>query len=144
MRRQLLFFPLLLAGFWGAAGILAGESIPRLIITANNLPGEMLYLAVYDADAGGWESEPVYRLKQTLPEYQAFSMPLDLPPGQYAIRLFVDLNDNEQLDINDQGRPVEPYATSGHQRPGAGFEQALITLEDSGEISIRLRYPRGT
>jgi len=37
-------------------------------------------------------------------------------PGQYAIRLFHDVNGNGQLDTNPFGMPTEPFAFSNNAR----------------------------
>lgn len=140
------FSALLLTLLAGAAN---ADDAPqwRLIISDNALPEKTLYLAVYEAAAGSWEAEPVLRLKQTLPEFEAFARPLALPPGRYALRVFVDLDNNGELTLNDRDRPAEPYASSqgDNQRPSPLFERSLVTLgEDQPELELRLRYPPGT
>ncbi len=119
----------------------------RLIISDNALPEKTLYLAVYEAAAGGWDGEPLLRLKQALPDFEAFARPLALPPGRYAVRAFVDLDNNGELTLNEHKRPAEPYANSqgDNQRPSPLFERSLITLDgNQPELELRLRYPPGT
>jgi len=41
----------------------------------------------------------------------------DLEPGDYAIAVFHDLNQNGYLDTNWAGIPTEPYAFSNNVRP---------------------------
>ncbi|MEM9304292.1 MAG: DUF2141 domain-containing protein [Pseudomonadota bacterium] len=43
----------------------------------------------------------------------------DLPPGRYAVLAFQDGNGNDCLDRRRNGRPLEPYATSGERGRGA-------------------------
>jgi uncharacterized protein (DUF2141 family) len=66
----------------------------------------------------------------------------DLPPGRYAIRLFVDENDNGKLDRNPLGIPVEPY---GFSRDATGmmgpptFDDAAIDMAGDATLAIHLR-----
>jgi uncharacterized protein (DUF2141 family) len=65
----------------------------------------------------------------------------NIPPGQYAVAVFQDLNENEKLDRNIFTKPKEPYGFSGAWKGGkASFEEALIDTEKVGfAISIKLK-----
>jgi uncharacterized protein (DUF2141 family) len=65
----------------------------------------------------------------------------NIPPGQYAVAVFQDLNENEKLDRNIFTKPKEPYGFSGAWKGGkASFEEALIDTEKVGfTISIKLK-----
>jgi uncharacterized protein (DUF2141 family) len=65
----------------------------------------------------------------------------NLVPGQYALSVFQDLNDNEKLDKNVLGIPKEPYGFSGEWKSGAtSFDKALFQLRPEGaEISIKMK-----
>ncbi|PZO53463.1 MAG: hypothetical protein DCF16_06595 [Alphaproteobacteria bacterium] len=55
----------------------------------------------------------------------------NVPPGQYAIRLFHDVNGNGQLDTNPFGIPTEPFAFSNNARGRFGpasWEDAVFTV----------------
>ena len=41
----------------------------------------------------------------------------DVPEGEYAIRLYHDVDDNGELNINVLGIPREPYAFSNNAKP---------------------------
>jgi uncharacterized protein (DUF2141 family) len=59
----------------------------------------------------------------------------DVPTGQYAVRLFHDLNGNGELDTNPFGIPTEPFAFSNNARGSFGpatWQQAVFTL-NAGE-----------
>jgi uncharacterized protein (DUF2141 family) len=54
-----------------------------------------------------------------------------VPPGQYAIRLFHDVNGNGQLDTNPFGIPTEPFAFSNNARGRFGpatWADAVFTV----------------
>jgi uncharacterized protein (DUF2141 family) len=68
----------------------------------------------------------------------------DLPPGDYAVMLFQDLNGNDKVDANLLGMPTEPWGASigGKTLLGApGWSDARFTLPPSGStITIELRH----
>ncbi len=63
-----------------------------------------------------------------------------LPPGNYAVSLFHDVNGNGKLDKNFMGIPTEGYGFSKNAYNwygGApGFEQASFELEEGEVISL--------
>lgn len=117
-------------------------------VTENRLPGQPLYVEVYPADARSWQGEPSAQLRFTLPDTPTGRFPLSLPAGNYAVRAFVDLNDNQMLDTLESGRPAEPYSTSigsGRKRPSPGFARSVRTLSaQTPVIELQLRYPKHT
>jgi uncharacterized protein (DUF2141 family) len=62
-------------------------------------------------------------------------------PGEYAIAVFQDINENEKLDRNIVTKPKEPYGFSGAWKSGgASYEEALIDTEKVGfSITIKLK-----
>jgi len=67
----------------------------------------------------------------------------DLPPGEYAISLFHDINNNEVMDKSDAGLPVEPYGFSNNARGNFGppsYKKAKFTYDGkSMDISIMIK-----
>lgn len=63
-----------------------------------------------------------------------------VPYGTYAVSLYHDQNDNDELDTNVFGVPQEPYGFSNDARGTTGrpdFEEAAFTLSsDSRSITI--------
>jgi uncharacterized protein (DUF2141 family) len=56
---------------------------------------------------------------------------MHLPPGEYALSIFYDSNDNGELDTNFIGIPKEPVALSNNARPKFGppkYKDAVFTL----------------
>lgn len=70
----------------------------------------------------------------------------NIPPGQYAIRLFVDENNNAHLDRSPRGIPQEPVGFSANPTLGRGEPSpsaAAFTHEhDNSVVLIRLRQTR--
>jgi len=107
---SILFFPLLMA-----------YSAPaELKITFANLREArgQLYVAVYAAEPDFLKTERVYA-KQIVPVKQTGNLEISfaLPPGNYAISCFHDVNGNGELDTNMVGIPSEPYGFSNNARP---------------------------
>lgn len=65
----------------------------------------------------------------------------NLEPGQYAIKMFHDENDNGEMDSNMLGIPKEGYGFSrnGGRLGPASWEDAVIDLQEDMSISIKLR-----
>lgn len=66
----------------------------------------------------------------------------NLEPGEYAVTLFQDLNENLKLDTNLIGMPKEPYGFSNNVMGNMGpptFEQAKIKVGDDKKLTITLR-----
>lgn len=68
----------------------------------------------------------------------------DLPPGRYAMRAFVDLNGNGELDVGAFGKPKEPFAFS--RITGAAdslrFKAAAVDVGDKSELVLRFLHPK--
>jgi uncharacterized protein (DUF2141 family) len=67
----------------------------------------------------------------------------NLKPGDYAVTVFHDENDNGKLDANLMGIPTEPYGFGndavGNYGPPS-FEQAVVHVADAGSrVVVHLR-----
>lgn len=66
----------------------------------------------------------------------------NLPPGEYAISIYHDENDNGKLDTNFMGIPSEPYAFSNNAPSRFGpakYAESKFTLDQEHQIhSIKL------
>lgn len=64
----------------------------------------------------------------------------DLVAGEYAIQMYQDENDNEQLDTNMMGIPKEGYGFSNNVgmfgKPA--YQEAKFTIEENAVIEIDL------
>jgi uncharacterized protein (DUF2141 family) len=66
----------------------------------------------------------------------------DLPPDTYALAVFHDLNENNILDKNLLGVPVEIYGFSNNARrtfSAPSFEEAAFELKKERKLEISLR-----
>lgn len=92
--------------------------------------------------ADDWSGEPIRRLLSTGDPFFA-----NIPPGRYAVRLFVDLNGNGELDVSKRGIPREPVGFSGNPPLVDGEPAPETAAFEHGTINsvliIRLRQDKG-
>ncbi|MET4105578.1 DUF2141 domain-containing protein [Hymenobacter sp. UYP22] len=70
------------------------------------------------------------------------SVPVELPPGDWAVAITQDVNNNDKLDKNLMGIPTEPFAFSNNVRPRfapPGFDECKFTVGGPAKtVSIAL------
>lgn len=119
---------------------------PELKVEFTNLRAAKgnLYVAVYDR-ADVFLNTKNVRIQKIVPISQIGSLKIslgNLPPGNYALSCFHDLNGNGQLDTNWMGIPTEPYGFSNNARPkfrAPKWAEAAFELNQFGRtISVRL------
>ena len=127
---------------------LAGE----LIINLGNQdkPGTLM-LAIYnsaEAFAGSVSKEKrseigVFKgLELYLEPEDSTQLNTEIPDGEYAIALFIDLNGNKKIDKNFLGIPKEQYGFSNNamgKLPAPTFVQAQFTVAGSTVQNINLK-----
>ena len=68
-----------------------------------------------------------------------------LPPGHYAVTVYLDENNNHRLDSNLIGIPKEPVGASNNPKPRMGpprFEDCAFEMKEEDQtISITLVRP---
>lgn len=66
-----------------------------------------------------------------------FTLPVELPQGEWAVAITQDLNNNEKIDKNFIGIPTEPYAFSNNIRPtvaAPGFDECKFLVSGPGKV----------
>ncbi|ALW84083.1 hypothetical protein AUC43_02590 [Hymenobacter sedentarius] len=66
-----------------------------------------------------------------------FTLPVELPKGEWAVAITQDLNNNDKIDKNFIGIPTEPYAFSNNVRPtvaAPNFNECKFTVEGPGKV----------
>ena len=67
----------------------------------------------------------------------------DIPPGEYAISVYHDVNENGQLDSNFMGIPKEGFGFSNDVMGAFGpptFEKARFKYPTTQVVSVTLKY----
>ncbi|MGI4864486.1 MAG: DUF2141 domain-containing protein [Janthinobacterium lividum] len=65
------------------------------------------------------------------------SIPVELTPGEWAVALSQDLNNNDKLDKNFLGIPTEPFAFSNNVKPrlsAPDFKECKFTVSGPGQV----------
>jgi uncharacterized protein (DUF2141 family) len=66
-----------------------------------------------------------------------FTLPVELPKGEWAVAITQDLNNNDKIDKNFIGIPTEPYAFSNNFRPTVAapvFDDCKFTVDGPGKV----------
>lgn len=141
-KSQVLLFPFLL--FAG------GAQAETLGLTVEGAPkAGTLHIGIFNSaegyeakDTGGPGPRPGLVLGERYPVPPGKSrLALELPPGTYAIKLFLDLNGNGKIDTNFLGIPKEPYGFSNNAKGSLGppaFEAAAFELNEDRELTVNL------
>ena len=135
-RAASLFAALLAAGATQAADL-------TVTVTDIRASTGTIRIAVVNSEAA-WNNEaaPVVRKAIVVSGKEAtFQFP-GLPPGQYAVQVMHDENDNGKFDTNFVGLPIEGYGFSNNPQVmrRANYDEARFDLAaDGGSVVVRLR-----
>lgn len=125
----------LLAGLV-TAGMAAAQAADIRLQVEHDGQG-VLHAELHAADAAHWDA-PLQQLsaRETLVFHA-------VPPGRYAVQLFIDMNANGQLDLTPRGLPAEPVGFSGNPRLFKGkpapSDSAFEHGRDDSLVPIELR-----
>ncbi|MFT6958629.1 MAG: hypothetical protein ACJAYC_003649 [Halieaceae bacterium] len=112
----------------------ADTTLLRVEVTGLEDAEGSLYISVYDSDDTWLGKDTVLTREVVIVDAlqeNVVCVELNLPPGQYALSIFYDKNDNGKLDSNFIGIPKEPVALSNNARPKFGppkYKDAVFTL----------------
>lgn len=143
MRKYLAI--LLLAGFLTPLFTVAQGSSQTVVVTNLAKKKGNIYIGWYDNEKSYLHPEAAV-IKKVVPvngiEEVTISFP-NVKPGTYAISVFLDENENAELDTNFLGIPKEDYGFSNNVLPAtrsATFREASFTVNSQPEtIQIRLK-----
>lgn len=128
-----------------AAAIIALPTFAHeLTLSVNNIKsikGNLL-VAVYDKEEHYNTNSNWVAAKQVKVAGTTMSLGFaDLPAGNYAIKLFQDENENNQIDMGANGIPTELYGFSnnGGSYGPPSFDEAKVVVDKATQIEIQLR-----
>ncbi len=136
-------FYLFLVTLFLPAGLAAQSSLEVTVKGIEVQEGNIL-LALHASDETFPNDEPLV-MKAAKAEASNVTIHIhDLPAGEYAISLFHDINDNEELDTNIMGIPKEPFGFSNDAMGMFGapsFKDSKFVIPPDGnkKISITLK-----
>ncbi len=95
-------------------------------------------LYFYNTREGFLKSGKWAFVKAVKPEgKREFTLPVELPKGEWAVAITQDLNNNDKIDKNFIGIPTEPYAFSNNVRPtvaAPGFDECKFLVSGPGKV----------
>lgn len=113
-----------------------------LIVTVEGVipPGGVLRMGVYDR--AGYDTDKETAFADVPAKIGTTVVTLTgIPPGEYGVMVYQDLNSNDKVDSNFLGIPREPYGFSRNARPflsRPGFDDVKLTIT-AGENRHTLR-----
>mgnify|MGYP006276767621 CR=1 FL=1 len=116
------------------AGPLLAESITVAVSDLGEDAEGLGHFALYDSPAGYDARDPVKRAKRPIDGGTCTWTTESVPPGEYVVSFFADLNGNGRLDRTQLGIPREPIALSNNSRPRFGpprYQQMVFAHADS-------------
>lgn len=99
-----------------------------------------LYISLYKDEQGFNANNNFVKREKVTIDKNILQVKLgDLPVGEYALKVYQDVNDNGKMDFNGM-MPAEPYGSSSKSKELAppGFTDAKFTLDKSRTIEIQL------
>ena len=124
--------------------LLAAELSVRL---ENAPPEGNIHFFLFDsANTFGDFRDPVKIVKHPLDGRERYRIQ-NIPPGEYALLVFFDENNNGRLDKNFIGIPSEPLGFGNQYQPKGppSYERAAFTLKkgESRTVDVKLSLPLG-
>ena len=124
----------------------AGPPAPRptetssvtVVVSALVSTSSSVKLYFYNTREGFLKSGKWAFSKTVKPEgKREFSLPVELPRGEWAVAITQDLNNNDKIDKNFLGIPTEPYAFSNNFRPTLAapvFDDCKFMVDGPGRV----------
>jgi uncharacterized protein (DUF2141 family) len=123
-------------------GLLSQNSLSVEVLGVKNSEGK-ISVAVYDSSDAFLKFEKVYKTDSTKAQSGSTKILIDdLPSGNYALAIFHDENDNNELDTNWLGIPKEAVGFSNSKMKTFGppsFKECLIEHQGNEEITVLLQ-----
>lgn len=128
-----------LPGAAAPAAVPAAEtSSVTVVVSALASSSATVRLYFYNTRAGFLKSGKWAFSKSVKPEgKREFSLPVELPKGEWAVAITQDMNNNDKIDKNFLGIPTEPYAFSNNIRPtmaAPDFNECKFMVDGPGRV----------
>ncbi|GAA4367305.1 hypothetical protein GCM10023185_39070 [Hymenobacter saemangeumensis] len=115
-----------------------------VVVSSLASPHSTVKLYFYNKPSGFLKAKQYTFMKAVNPGGQhEIALPVELTPGDWAVAITQDLNNNDKLDKNFIGIPTEPFAFSNNVRPTVAppnFDECKFRVEGHGKVvSIKLK-----
>lgn len=129
---------LLLSGFTLGATPAPAPQLVTIVVSSLASTHSVVKLNFYNAaDKFLQKSQHAVHLEVKPEGKTEISVPVELAPGDWAVALTQDTNDNGKLDKSMLGIPTEPYAFSNNVRPHLAapkFDECKFTVSGPGKV----------
>ncbi|WBX75134.1 DUF2141 domain-containing protein [Tenacibaculum ovolyticum] len=137
---KFLTISLLMIVFFVTEKLTAQSSkITVTVINATSDAGKVSY-ALYNKE--NFRKEPILAKSSVIKEGKSIVVFNDVPKGEYAVICFHDKNDNDKMDFQANGMPIEDYGVSTNNINRFGppvFEDAKFTVIDK-DVSLEIKF----
>ena len=148
MRNRALFSAFVFASlFAGAISMAEPASAARIIVTVTGLKSAAggVYVGLYATPSKFLNGTQVDAMRKVRASTGPVTVVFDnLAPGTYAVGAYHDENNNDHLDTDFVGLPVEGYALSNGVRAVMSkptFQQAAFTIgAEDKPVALHIRY----
>lgn len=117
---------------------MAQETI-SLTVEIPNVRNDEGTVMIAVSDKATFMKEPLHSAAVQIKDGKAVHTFEDIAPGEYAIMVMHDENNNKQMDFQSNGMPKEDYAMSGEPAMYGppSYEQAKIKLNEDKTMTMR-------
>jgi uncharacterized protein (DUF2141 family) len=119
----------------------ANASNTLSIVVKGIQPAEgTLMVAIFNSETT-FLKEPVNGITKEVTD-SSETIEVTLEDGEYAVAVFIDTNNNNQMDFDESGMPIEKYGFSNDAPTDYGpptYQDAKFEVNGDGEITINLR-----
>jgi len=134
---------LLPAALWAIlwTHLVGAETLKINVENVKSSDGTLLLQVMQGEAQFNAEQKPAVSLSEPAKEGTITFVTRDLPPGEYAVRVMHDENDNFKLDANFMGIPKEPWGFSNNAtgRFGPpGWDAVKFSVPDMTVVNIKL------
>ena len=126
----------------GLSGLGQAADLTINIDKGREASGHLFLKVCADVNCWDGDGEPVAKLLIPADTKGVQHVVSDLAPGQYAVIVMHDENDNGKFDMNFMGIPAEGYGYSNNPRVmrKATFDEAAVDVSEAGLTTVlRLR-----
>lgn len=128
----------------GGVQLFAQESIKTSLEITNIKKSGPIMVAIYNNAKDFLSNDKAFKTETLNPgKDKTFKFDFfNLPPGKYAIAIFIDENNNGELDTNFIGIPSEQYGFTGKNLPrtrAPRFEESAVVIDaNNRSFTIKL------
>lgn len=139
-----MIFPITALWLMFAGGLAPLPTVAQATLTINvkniQIQSGRICVALYQSGEGFPGGKPK-ELRRVPVKGEQQQISFEVEPGDYAVAIFQDVNDNGKLDTRLFGIPKEPYGFSNNFRPRLSapkFSDCRVTVRENLKMTITL------